>query len=125
MEDEQPNYEKLSIWQEAVTLALEIYKISSKFPKSELFGLTSQLRRASISISLNIAEGSGRSKKEFAHFLTISITSINEALTAMKLSLELGYITKEEYEEIRHRCLALIRQTMALRTRIQKSKFGT
>lgn len=66
-------FRDLIVWQRAVTFATTIYEITSRFPSSEIYGLTNQLRRASVSISSNIAEGSKRgSKKEFSHFLRIA-----------------------------------------------------
>jgi|GEM_PF-329783 len=120
MDDMQPNYEKLRIWQEAMALTLKLYKVSSKFPKSETFGLTSQLRRAASSVPLNIAEGSGRGKKEFAHFLTMSATSINEVLTILQLALGLAYLTGEEHQLFRNHYLALMRQTYKLISNLRK-----
>ena len=67
-EKDRPNYENLRIWQEAMILALDVYKISKMFPKDELFALATQLRRAATSVPMNITEGSGRGKGEFAHF---------------------------------------------------------
>jgi len=110
----QPNYEKLRIWQESMELTLDVYRISSRFPKSETFGLISQLRRAASSVPLNIAEGSGRGKRDFAHFLTMSATSINEVLTALKLAQGLTYLTESEHASLRSRYLALMRQTQKL-----------
>jgi molybdopterin synthase sulfur carrier subunit len=72
------NFERLEVYQKAVAFANEIYKITKNFPKSEIYGITNQIRRASVSISLNIAEGSGRSKREFRHLISALITSLNE-----------------------------------------------
>src|SRR3989338_955346 len=121
----QPNYEKLRIWQEAMALTLEIYKVTSMFPKSEMFGLTSQVRRVATSVPLNIAEGNGRGKKEFMHFLTISATSISEVLTALMLAKDLSYMTNADYNRLRKRYLVLLRQTQQLisNLRSQFSKF--
>ena len=93
------NFEKLNVYQDAVRLALDIYKVTRNFPKDELFGIVSQLRRAAVSMSLNIAEGSSRSKKEFAHFLDMTRGSCYELVPLLKISLELKYITKAEYEK--------------------------
>src|SRR3989344_38215 len=93
------NFEKLNVYQDAVRLALDRYKVTRNFPKDELFGIVSQLRRAAVSMSLNIAEGSSRSKKEFAHFLDMTRGSCYELVPLLKISLELKYITKAEYEK--------------------------
>lgn len=78
------NFEKLDIYQEAIKLALEIYKLTAKFPKEEKFGITDQIRRASVSISLNIAEGTSRSKKDFCRFLDMSRGSGHELIPPIK-----------------------------------------
>ncbi|WP_281950384.1 four helix bundle protein [Nitrosophilus kaiyonis] len=86
-------YEKLIIWQKAVELVKYIYKITESFPKNELFGLTSQIRRAAISIPSNIAEGTGRiSKKEFINFLHIALGSLYEVKTQLFIAKELNFI---------------------------------
>lgn len=73
------NYKKLDIWSKSYSLSLRVYEITKPFPEDEKFGLTSQLRRAVVSIPINIAEGAGRAtNKDFAHFIQISIGSENE-----------------------------------------------
>ena len=86
-------YEHLDIWKKSVVLTGDIYRLTSTFPKSELFGLTSQLRRASVSIPSNIAEGSSRkSKKDYARFIEISIGSLNEIESLLFVSHQLDFI---------------------------------
>ena len=114
-QNEQPNFEKLEIWQEGTALTREIYLITGNFPKSELFGITSQLRRAILSIPLNIAEGQGRgSKQEFGRFLLIALGSINEALTLLRISEELGLITEQDHQRLRNRLLVLSKRIKSL-----------
>ncbi len=92
-------FEKLHVWQKAMDFSEEIYRLSNKFPKEELFGLTSQLRRATTSIPLNIAEGSGcQTKKEFVHFSSIALRSQYEVVTILKLSHRLKFIQEKELE---------------------------
>lgn len=94
-------FEGLEIWQLAVTFAVNIYDMTENFPKDEIFGLVSQLRRAATSISLNIAEGTGRSsRKEFAHFLDISIGSVFEVVTAVAIARKRGMIAEHQYRQI-------------------------
>ena len=69
------NFEKLEVYKDAIEFANQIYEITKAFPKSEVFGITNQLRRSSVSIPSNIAEGSSRGKKEFIHFLNIGPVS--------------------------------------------------
>jgi len=72
-------YENLDVWKEPTNLAVQIYQVTKNFPKEEIWGITSQMRRASISISSNIAEGSGRkSKKDFKQFVHMASGSLNE-----------------------------------------------
>lgn len=94
------SYTDLDIYKESYKLSLEIYKITAKYPKDEIFGLTSQIRRAAISVVLNIAEGYGRqSKEDFKRFLKISLGSNNETITLLELSKDLNYISIEEYDK--------------------------
>ena len=94
-------YEDLEIYKKSYELALDIYKLTKKFPKDELYGLISQIRRASTSITLNIAEGYGRlSKEDFKRFLKISLGSTNETMTLLKFSKDLKYINEKEYIDI-------------------------
>lgn len=94
-------FEKLEIWQLSRKFAVEIYKITSNFPSAERFALTDQLRRAVVSIALNIAEGSDRkSDKDFARYLRMAIGSIEEVVTALYIALDLGYIKKDEFDKL-------------------------
>lgn len=93
-------FEKLEVWQEAVDFAKKIYEITNTFPLQERFGITAQCRRASISISLNIAEGHGRyHKREFKRFLFIARGSLYETLTLLRLARELDFFSEEDVYE--------------------------
>jgi four helix bundle protein len=95
------DFRKLKVWQKAHELALAIYRVTAKFPKEELYGLTSQIRRASISIPTNIAEGCGRSTdSEFARYLQIAMGSAFETEYELLLSRDLGFLAKEEYSRL-------------------------
>ena len=108
------DFHNLLIWKRSHQLTLDLYKVSQSFPKEELFGLTSQIRRAASSVPTNIAEGSGRiSNKDFAHFLQIAIGSASEVEYQLLLAHDLQYINKEEYER-------LINETVAIRKMIIK-----
>ena len=96
------SFEKLEVWNEAKDFAKSIYVLTSKFPDSEKFGLVSQLRRASVSICSNIAEGSARSSyKDKAHFTTIAFGSTVEVLNQLILSFELNFISENDYLKLR------------------------
>lgn len=92
---EHVGYRKLRVWQESHKLVLLIYKESKNFPKDELFGLTSQLRRAAVSVPANIVEGFARaSRKEFIQFLYIATGSLAEVEYYIELLKDLGYINE-------------------------------
>ncbi len=85
-------HHKLKVWQRSIDFVVEIYKLTEKFPKSELYGLTNQMRRAAVSIASNLAEGAGRrSKNEFKQFLSISQGSIAELETQLIISEKLNF----------------------------------
>ncbi|HAA21350.1 MAG TPA: diversity-generating retroelement protein bAvd family protein [Cytophagales bacterium] len=91
------NFKQLTVWQKSMDLVEEIYQISSTFPSEEKFGLTSQIRRCSVSIPSNIAEGSGRnSDKEFVQFLKYSVGSAFEVETQLLLAHRLGLINGDD-----------------------------
>lgn len=94
-------FRNLIVWQKAYIFALEIYKATKGFPKDELYGLTSQIRRAVISISANIAEGYERQhRKEYIQFLMIAKGSLGETETYLMFGKDLGYLKKDEYEKL-------------------------
>jgi four helix bundle protein len=94
-------HKNLLVWKDAIELVETIYNLSNKFPESEKFGLTSQLKRAVVSIPTNIAEGAARNtKKEFIQFLYISSGSLSEVDTLITIASNLNYIKKEELEVI-------------------------
>ncbi|MDM1042528.1 four helix bundle protein [Empedobacter falsenii] len=94
------DFRNIKVWNESHQLTLKVYEITSEFPKSEMFNLTSQLRRACVSIPNNIAEGCGRnSDKDFLPFLHISLGSTNETLYLLILSKDLKLITEEIFKE--------------------------
>lgn len=94
------SFEDLKIWQESRKFTNKIYTLTKKFPKEELYGLTSQIRRAAVSIMSNIAEGfDRRSDKEFSNFLAIARGSTAEAQNDLYIALDLKYISKEEFNK--------------------------
>jgi four helix bundle protein len=95
------NFTDLNAWKEAHRLVLLVYNITKGFPREELFGITNRLRRAVISITSNIAEGFSRSSyKEKSQFYSMALGSLTEVQNQFIVSLDLGYITKKEFEEI-------------------------
>lgn len=95
------SYRDLEVWKKSINLVKEIYKITSSFPKEEIYGLTAQLRRASISVPSNIAEGRSReSTKEYLRFIEISYSSIAELETQITIAYELNFINGKCLEKV-------------------------
>ncbi len=95
------NFKELKVWQISRKLVKEVYEITSNFPASEKFGLISQIRRCTVSIPTNIAEGSGRNTdKDFAHFLNISLGSAYELETLLILSLDVDLISQDQLDKL-------------------------
>jgi four helix bundle protein len=95
-------HENLDAWKKAIDFVLEVYKASETFPKEEKFGLTSQVRRAAVSVPANLAEGAARSSmKEFAHFISNAQGSASEVETELLIAYRLGYLSQEKYLSLR------------------------
>jgi len=95
------SYRELIAWQKAVDLVTEIYSITKEFPRDEIYGLTSQLRRSAVSVPSNIAEGQGRATKgEFIQFLGHARGSLFELETQIAIAEQLGYITRETESQV-------------------------
>ncbi len=95
------NYADLIAWQKAMDLVEETYRVSARFPKEEVYGLTSQLRRSAVSIPSSIAEGQGRrTKQEFAHYLSIAYGSLREAETQFLIAERLEFLDHETCERL-------------------------
>ena len=98
------NYKDLIVWQKAVELVTEIYRATQRFPKEEMYGLTSQMRRAAVSVPSNIAEGQSRlTKGEFRQALGIAKGSLMELETQLAISQNLGYLTPAETQPLQER----------------------
>lgn len=111
-------FEKLQVWQLARCLVADIYKTTEQFPRKEMFGLTSQMRRAAVSVCANIAEGSTRSTyKDQARFTTIAYGSLIELLNHVVLSSDMGYISMSEMQLFREKIQPLSVKINNLRTR--------
>lgn len=94
-------FKELLVWQKSMLLVTEIYKVTKEYPKEELFGLSSQMRRSSVSIPSNIAEGFGREGlNDFIRFLNISISSLFEIQTQIEISYNLNFIDKVVFEDL-------------------------
>ena len=94
-------HKKLDVWQAGMKTTGMVYKLTTKFPEEEKFGLVSQMRRAAISIPCNIAEGAARQgKKEFRNFLSMAQGSLSELDTQLEIAVELGYVSTQSVSEI-------------------------
>lgn len=113
-------FKELGIWQKSRLFCFKIYNETAFFPSDEKFGLTNQLRRASVSIPSNIAEGSSRSSnKEFARFLEIAIGSAYEVETQLLIALDLGFITPEKAKELCDLLEEIIKMTSKFRSTLK------
>ncbi len=110
-------FEKLRIWKESVSFSSAIYSLTKRLPKSEEFGLVSQLNRAAVSMSINIAEGQGRgSDAEFSRFIQISIGSLNEVVTLLFICLEQKYIAQASFDSYYKECEKLSKMLFSFRS---------
>ena len=94
------NYKKLIVWQKGMNLVVLTYEILKQFPGEEIYGLSSQMKRASVSIVSNIAEGSRRgTKKDRNHFFTLALGSVSELETQYEVARKLGFLSEQQYEK--------------------------
>lgn len=115
------SYRDLIVWQEAMGLATLVYKLSVDFPREGLYGLTSQLRRASVSIPSNIAEGHGRaSTREYLRYISIALGSLAELGTQVCLVVQLEFCSQQRVDEIQKLAGILGRRLHALQRSIKK-----
>jgi len=106
------NHKDLNVWKDSIELVKNIYLITSKFPKNEVYGLTSQIRRSAVSIPSNLAEGAARqTKKEFSQFIFIALGSLSELKTQLIIAKEIKFINNFEFNEINEK-ITLIRKML-------------
>jgi four helix bundle protein len=113
------NFKELKIWQYSRELVKDIYVLTNNFPEKERFGLISQVQRAAISIPSNIAEGSGRTNKEFRHFLSISLSSSFELETQLLVAYDLGFCKESELNSILDRIQEIQKMTYKFRQNLE------
>lgn len=117
------DFRQLKVWEKAHKLTLEIYKITARFPREELYGLTSQVRRASASIPANIAEGFGRGgNAELARFLQIGLGSAYELEYHLLLANELGLMERTSYEDLERRTIEVKRMLASLLLKVRSDR---
>jgi len=116
------SFRDLRVWQAAMDLVENVYRLTKAFPKSELYGLTSQIQRAAVSIPSNIAEGHTREHtKEYLHHLSMSQASLAELETQLEIAARLTYISSEQLDQILKPIRTLGRQLYALRNSLWKT----
>jgi four helix bundle protein len=117
---EVKSFRDLIAWQKAMDLVVEIYRATASFPRDERFGLTAQLRRCSVSIPSNIAEGHGRSgTREFLNFLSVAYGSLNEVQTQIMLAERVGFLLPECSVQLLDQCSEVARIVNGLRASLQ------
>ena len=117
------DFRTLNVWQKSHELAVMIYQGTKKFPKEEVYGITSQIRRAIVSIPTNLAEGCGRgSDRDFAKFAQIAFGSANESEYLILLSNELGFIDKTDSDELTEKVTEIKRMLTSLIKNLHKSE---
>jgi four helix bundle protein len=117
------DFKKLKVWQQAHDLTLKVYKITMNFPKEELFGLTSQIRRSCSSIAANIAEGCGRGgDADFSRFLQMAMGSASELEYHLLLSMKLNYLNQSDYEDLNNQIIDVKRMLATLIKRLKADR---
>lgn len=112
-------FEKFDVWQHAIGFAGEIYSATRAFPREEQFGLTAQMRRASVSISSNIAEGTSRSSdKDFLRFVEIAYGSLMEVVSQSRIASQQSFLDPQQFQQIYDAADELARMLSALRTKL-------
>ena len=116
-------YRDLIVWQKSMSLVLFVYNETKSFPKEEVYGLTSQIRRSTVSIPSNIAEGYGRNHTgDCVRFLQIASGSLYEFQTQLEICLQLGYLKKEKFEEINSLSIEIEKMLSSLISKVKDSK---
>jgi four helix bundle protein len=114
-------HKDLEVWKKSVEFVTRIYKVSGEFPKEEIYGITSQIRRASVSITCNIAEGAGRgTPREFAHFLSIVLGSVAETETLLLIAKNLNLISENSYNELNNTLTEIRRMSIGLKNSLNE-----
>ena len=125
--DEKPDrirdYRDLTVWKEAMDIAEQVYLFTRAFPREEMFGMTSQMRRAAVSIPANIAEGFGRAQRRtFIQFLRIAQGSLKELETHVILCVRIGLLSQEQSAELNTRCERLGKRLVSFIRSLDRSE---
>lgn len=116
-------YRELIVWQKAMSLVLKLYTETKSWPKEEVYGLTSQIRRSAVSVPSNIAEGYGRnSTGDYIRFLQIASGSLYEFQTQLEISVQLNYLSEEKYVEINSLSIEIEKMLSSLISKVKNSQ---
>ena len=119
----ETRFKRLEVWKDSMILVKKVYKLTSSFPESERFGLSSQLQRAIVSVASNIAEGSGRgTRKDFINFLNHARGSLYEVMTQLEIAASLKYASRENVDKFIEDCEGLARRINALINSLKRVK---
>jgi four helix bundle protein len=119
------DFHRLKVWQKAHALAIDLYRLSEEFPRRDAVALTSQLRRAALSVPTNIAEGAGKlSNAEFRRFLEIALGSASETLYHLLVARDIGLIEPERHDEFSNRAVEVRRMLSGLIERVRTKHAG-
>jgi len=113
------SFENLDVYNKAIDFVNDVYSLTRTFPKDEMFGLTSQLRRAAVSVPMNISEGSARSKKDFTRFIDMA-GSIFECVTALRISLKQGYLNQRRLDDLKNNLTDLSKMLSGLKSSMSR-----
>ena len=122
MSDSVFSFENLQVYQKSLDFVDMVYLVSKQFPNSESYNLTSQFKRASVSISLNIAEGAGDTDAQFNRFLQVAMDSIRECVVCTTIAKRQNFVNEEQYVEIRNRLTELSKMTASLQRYIKQKR---
>ncbi|HVT91109.1 MAG TPA: four helix bundle protein [Tepidisphaeraceae bacterium] len=120
MKDAIRDFTDLVVWQKAIRLGKLVYQLTKEFPVEERYGLTSQVRRAAVSVASNIAEGHARQGKEFSYFLSISRGSLAETESQLLFAVELGYVDLPDIVPVRELVGELHRMMASLSSKVSR-----
>lgn len=122
MENPKFKFEELTVYQKSLDFVDDVYSITKKFPKDELYGLTSQYKRASVSIPLNIAEGAGDTDTQFNRYLQMAWDSSKKCVVCSTIAKRQGFITEDDDKAARIKLSELAKMTISLQKYLKKSK---
>ncbi len=112
------SFRDLNVWQRSMDLAVRIYQLTAEFPKSEMYGLTSQMRRAAVSVPSNIAEGHNHLGNEFPHFLSIALGSLAELETQALIAQKTGLLSETVFAQLSSECDVIGKMLRTLQKRL-------